>query len=69
MAEIGQLCKIELDQDTIYKIIDVRTKKLNIMTDEAQTISSKTFVDVVEVENSNIKKLDIPVYNIHIIKE
>lgn len=69
MAEIGQFCKIELDQDTIYKIIDVRTKKLNIITDEAQTFLSNIFVDLEEVENSNIKKLDIPIYNIHIIKE
>jgi hypothetical protein len=69
MAEIGQLCKIELDADTIYKIVDVRTKNLNIVTDEVQTITSVTLVDVVEVENSKIKKIDIPIYHIHIIKE
>lgn len=27
MVEIGQFCTIKLDIDTIYKIIDVRTKK------------------------------------------
>ena len=69
MAEIGQLCKIDLDENTIYEIVDVRTKKLNIITEEAQTISSETFVDVVEVENPKIKKVDIPIYNIHIINK
>jgi hypothetical protein len=69
MAEIGQLCKIELDEITIYKIIDVKTIKSNDIKDEVQTISSNTFVDVEDVENSNIKKLNIPIYNIHIIKE
>jgi len=69
MPEIGQLCKIELDENTIYKIVDVRSKNLNIVTDEAQTIISNTIVDVVEIENLNIKKIDIPIYDIHIIKE
>lgn len=69
MAEIGQLCKIELDENIIYKIVDVRTKKLNIVTEQGQTITSNTFVDVVEIENSNIKKINIPIYNIHVIKE
>ncbi len=69
MAEIGQLCKIELDENTIYKIVDVRTKKLNIVTDEAQTTTINTIVDVVEVENSKFKKTNIPIYDIHIIKE
>lgn len=69
MVEIGQLCKIELDEYTIYKIVDVRTKKLNIVTDEAQTTTTNTFVDVVEIENPNIKKINIPIYNIHVIKE
>lgn len=69
MPEIGQLCKIELDENTIYKIVDVRTKNLNIVSDEAQTITSGTLVDVVEIENLNIKKIDIPIYDIHIIKE
>jgi uncharacterized protein (UPF0179 family) len=69
MAEIGQLCKIELDENTIYKIVDVRTKKLNIVTDEAQTTTTNTVVDVVEVENSKIKKINIPIYDIHIIQD
>lgn len=69
MAEIGQLCKIELDENTIYKIVDVRTKKLNIVTEQGQTITSNTVVDVVEIENPNIKKINIPIYNIHVIKE
>lgn len=69
MAEIGQLCKIELDENTIYKIVDVRTKKLNIVTDEAQTITSGILIDVVELENPKIKKINIPIYNIHVIKE
>ena len=69
MAEIGQLCKIEKDENTIYKIVDVRTKKVNIVTEEAQTIATNTVVDVEEVENPNFKKIDIPVYNIHIIKD
>ena len=69
MAEIGQLCKIELDENTIYKIVDVRTKNLNIVTDETQTITSGTLVDVVELENPKIKKINIPIYNIHVIKE
>ena len=69
MVKIGQLCKIELDEYTIYKIVDVRTKKLNIVTDEAQTTTTNTFVDVVEIENPNIKKINIPIYNIHVIKE
>lgn len=69
MQEIQQLCKIELDENTMYKIVDVRTKNLNIVSDEAQTITSGTLVDVVEVENSKIKKTDIPIYHIHIINE
>ena len=69
MAEIGQLCKIELDENTIYKIVDVRTKKLNVVTDEAQTITINTVVDVVELDNPKIKKINIPSYNIHVIKE
>jgi hypothetical protein len=68
MVEIGQLCKIELDENTIYKIVDVRPKKINIVTDEAQTMISNAFVDVVELENPNIKKVDIPIYNIHVIE-
>lgn len=69
MAEIGQLCKIELDANTIYKIVDVRTKKLNVVTDEAQTITVNTVIDVVELDNPKIKKINIPSYNIHVIKE
>ena len=69
MAEIGQLCKIEFDENTIYKIIDVRIKIINIVSLEAITSSSNTFVDLVEVENINIKKINIPVFNIHVITE
>jgi hypothetical protein len=69
MAEIGQLCKIELDHYAIYKIINVRTNKLNIVTDEAQTLSANSFVNVEEVNNPKFKKLDIPIYNIHIITQ
>lgn len=68
MAEIGQLCKIELDENTIYKIVDIRTKNLNIVTEVAQTITVSTVVDVVEVNNPKIKKINIPIYNIHVIK-
>jgi hypothetical protein len=63
------LIKLELDEKTIYKIVDVRTKESNIVTEEAQTMSRKTLVDVVELDNPKIKKVDIPVYNIHIINE
>jgi hypothetical protein len=69
MVEIGQLCNIELDVDTIYRIIDVRTNTSNIVTDQAQTFSTRTFVDVEEVENPNVKRGNIPIYSIHIIKE
>lgn len=69
MVEIGQLCKIELDEYTTYKIVDVRTKNLNIVTEEAQTLTSNTVVDVVEVENPKIKKINIPIYNIHVINK
>ena len=69
MVEIGQLCKIELDKKTVYKIIYVNTKKNNYIIDEVQTITVKTFVDVEEVGNSINKKSNIPIYNIHIIKE
>jgi hypothetical protein len=69
MVEIGQLCNIELDGDTIYRIIDVRTNTSNIVTDQAQTFSTRTFVDVEEVENPNVKRGNIPIYSIHIIKE
>jgi hypothetical protein len=69
MAEIGQLCKIELDQVTLYKIIEIRTTRLNTFTNETQTITSNSILDVEEVKNPNNKKLDIPIYNIHIIKE
>jgi hypothetical protein len=66
MAEIGQLCKISLDQDTIYKIIDVRPKTVNIITDEAQTIIKNIFVDAEELNNPKLKKINIPIYDIHI---
>lgn len=69
MAEIGQLCKISLDQDTIYKIIDVRPKTVNIITDEAQTIIKNIFVDAEELNNPKLKKINIPIYDIHIIDE
>lgn len=69
MVEIGQLCNIELDRDTIYKIIDVRTTTSNIITEQAKTLRTKTFVDVEEVLNKNIKRVDIPVYSIHVINE
>jgi hypothetical protein len=69
MVEIGQLCNIELDGDTIYKIIDVRTKTANIITEQAQTYSTNTFVDVEEVENPNVKRVNIPIYSIHVITE
>lgn len=69
MVEIGQLCNIELDGNTIYKIIDVRTTTSNIITEQAQTLLTKTFVDVEEVEDKNIKRVNIPVYSIHVINE
>jgi hypothetical protein len=69
MVEIGQLCNIELDRDTIYKIIDVRTKTVNIITEEEQTSSTNTFVDVEEVETPKVKISNIPIYNIHVIAE
>jgi hypothetical protein len=69
MLEIGQLCNIELDGDTIYKIIDVRTKTTNIVTEQAQTFTTSTFVDVEEVENQNVKRVNIPIYSIHVITE
>jgi len=69
MVEIGQLCNIELDGDTIYKIIDVRTKTTNIITEQAQTFSTNTFVDVEEVENPKVKRVNIPIHSIHVITE
>ena len=69
MLEIGQLCKIELDENTIYKIVDIRTKKNNIIIEDTQTYALESFVDVVEVDNPNFKKIDIPIYNINIIDE
>lgn len=68
MAEIDQLCTIELDTETIYRITDIRQKRVNIVTKEAQTISSTFFVDVEEVENPEVKKINIPIYNIHLIE-
>jgi len=69
MAEIGQLCKISLDQDTIYKIVDVRPKTINVITDEAQTTIKNIFVDAEELDNPKVKKINIPIYDIHIIEE
>jgi hypothetical protein len=69
MIEVGQLCKISLDQDTIYKIIDVRPKTVNVISDEAQTIIKKIFVDAEELDNPKVKKINIPIYDIHIIEE
>lgn len=71
MAEIGQLCKIELDQDTIYKITDVRPDKKNGISirNETQIIVKNYIVDVEEVKNPSVQKFNTPIYNVHVIKE
>lgn len=69
MAELGQLCKIELDDETVYKIINVKPEKKNDIINEVQTIVENYYVDVEQVTNPTVQKSNIPIYNIHIIKE
>jgi hypothetical protein len=71
MAEIGQLCNIESDQDTVYRIIAVKPDKMNgsSIREGVQTILKNFFVDVEEVKNPSVQKLNIPIYNVHIIKD
>lgn len=65
MLEIGDVCRIEMSE-TLYKVIDTRTKKLKLIIDEntSKTII-ENFVDLEEVDNPKIKIIDVSVIKIN----
>jgi hypothetical protein len=65
MIEIGTLCKINFS-DVEYRIIDVRMKDVTIRLDEDTTHREiHFFVDLEEVENSQIKVIGVSTTNIN----
>ncbi len=65
MLEIDDVCRIEMSE-TLYKVIDTRTKKLKLIIDEntSKTII-ENFVDLEEVDNPKIKIIDVSVIKIN----
>jgi hypothetical protein len=67
MIEIGTKCKINLS-DTEYKITVVRKKDITIRLDAETTHQIiDYFVDLEEIENPEIKVINISVTNIYTI--
>lgn len=65
MLEIGDLCRIEMSE-TLYKVIDTRTKKLKLIIDENTTKTIiENFVDLEEVNDSKIKVIGVSVVKIN----
>ena len=65
MIEIGTLCKINFS-DVEYRIIDVRMKDVKIKLDKDTTHREiHFFVDLEEVENSQVKVIGVSTTNIN----
>jgi len=65
MIEIGTKCRINLSE-TEYKIIDVRKKDITIRIDENTTHQIiDYFVDLEEIENTDVKIKNISITNIN----
>jgi hypothetical protein len=59
MLEIGDTCKIEMDE-TLYKIVNTRTKKIKLIIDENTTKTIiENFVDLEEIDNPKNKIIDV----------
>ncbi|GAQ50102.1 TPA: hypothetical protein ACT5CK_002298 [Flavobacterium psychrophilum] len=65
MLEIGDTCKIEMDE-TLYRIINTRTKKIKLIIDENTTKTIiENFVDLEEIDNPKNKIIDVSIINIY----
>jgi hypothetical protein len=65
MLEIGDVCKIEMDE-TLYRIINTKTKKIKLIIDENTTKTTiENFVNLEQIDNPKNKIINVSFLNIY----